>query len=53
MLIMKRFRFFLLALLAGFFGLRGATALTGDPRELTIYQVMVASFQNDSTGAPG
>lgn len=53
MLIMKRFRFFLLALLAGFLGLRGAAALTGDPRELTIYQVMVASFQNDSTGAPG
>ncbi|MDE5976331.1 MAG: hypothetical protein K2G69_07265, partial [Muribaculaceae bacterium] len=30
-----------------------AWALSGDPRELTIYQVMVASFQNDSTGAPG
>lgn len=34
-------------------GWQGVSALTGDPRELTIYQVMVASFQNDSTGAPG
>lgn len=50
---MKNFKFILLALLAGIFGIRNAYGLTGDPRELTIYQVMVASFQHDPEGAPG
>lgn len=50
---MKKLRLTLFAFLAAAFGANTAVALTGDPRELTIYQVMVASFQNDSTGAPG
>lgn len=50
---MKNFRLILLALLAGIFGISHAYGLTGDPRELTIYQVMVASFQHDPKGATG
>ena len=50
---MRKFRFLILAFLASLFGSYRAHALTGDPRELTIYQVMVASFQHDPAGAPG
>lgn len=50
---MRNLRIALIAFIAGIFGINRSAALTGDPRELTIYQVMVASFQNDSTGAPG
>lgn len=50
---MRKIRKFILSLFAGLLGSAQMFALTGDPRELTIYQVMVASFQNDSTGAPG
>ena len=50
---MKKFKFFLLAMLASLFGVEHAYGLTGDPRELTIYQIMVASFQHDPDGAQG
>ncbi len=50
---MNKFRKILLGAASLLLGTFSMSALTGDPRELTIYQVMVASFQNDSTGAPG
>lgn len=43
----------MLLLLAILTGGQKASALTGDPRELTIYQIMVASFQHAPDGAPG
>lgn len=50
---MRKFRFLLFAILANIFGVQQIYGLTGDPRELRIYQVMVASFQHDPSGAPG
>lgn len=50
---MNKLRFIILGFLAGIFSVHSARALTGDPRELTIYQVMVASFQHAPDGAPG
>ena len=57
---MKNLKVLLLGFLAAVFGFPKAQAahempcaLTGDPRELTIYQVMVASFQHSPEGAPG
>lgn len=50
---MRKYRRFLLFVLASVFGWHSLHALTGDPRELTIYQVMVASFQHAPDGAPG
>lgn len=50
---MKNLKFILLAVLASIFGVHRVYGLTGDPRELTIYQVMVASFQHDPSGASG
>lgn len=50
---MRKLRIVLLALLASLFGGQRVYGLTGDQRELTIYQIMVASFQHDPDGAPG
>lgn len=50
---MKKLKLFLLGVLASLFGVQHVYGLTGDPRELTIYQVMVASFQHDPKGATG
>lgn len=54
-MIQTKLRYLLLACLAGLFGhnLTSAATLTGDPRELTIYQIMVASFQHAEDGATG
>lgn len=49
---MKRFRLLFLALITSLFGVNRAHA-DSDPRSLTIYQVMVASFQHDPAGAEG
>lgn len=57
---MKKLRIILWGLLGAVFGFPKANAasivtdsLTGDPRELTIYQIMVASFQHAPEGAQG
>lgn len=51
---MYKLRSMFLAFIAGIFGSHQAAAeLTGDPRELTIYQIMVASFRHDPDGADG
>lgn len=49
---MRKIRIFITTLLAWLFGTSHA-AIPDDHRSLSIYQIMVASFQNDSTGAPG
>lgn len=50
-----KFKMIFFSLLASLFGVRGAHAegSADDPRELVIYQVMVASFQHSPDGAPG
>ena len=50
-----KFRMIFFSLLASLFGGHSALAQTSveDPRELVIYQVMVASFQHAPDGAPG
>lgn len=56
MLNLKRFLISqrtLLASLAAFFGFGFIFAQNPDPRSLTIYQVMVASFQHHTDGGPG
>lgn len=52
---MDKIKIFVLSFFAALFGGQKLTAapLTGDPRELTIYQVMVASFIHHPDGAPG
>ncbi|MDE6578013.1 MAG: hypothetical protein K2K58_07575, partial [Muribaculaceae bacterium] len=50
---MNKFRKWILAISVALSALSPVMAQEQDPRALTIYQVMVASFQNDSTGAPG
>lgn len=50
-----KFKFIFLSLLASLFGRADAKTASSvtDPRELIIYQVMVASFQHSPDGAPG
>lgn len=51
---MKKIYLLIASLLGGIFGLsRAYAAIPDEQRSLAIYQIMVASFQNDSTGAPG
>lgn len=50
----KKFLAVLLMPLMTFFGVRAQSRqVTDDQRGLSIYQIMIASFQHDSTGAPG
>lgn len=49
---MKRLKFLLPALFCGLF-CRAAASIADDPRSLTIYQIMVASFRHGEGGAPG
>lgn len=50
-----KFKFIFLSLIASLFGRADAKTASSvtDPRELIIYQVMVASFQHSPDGAPG
>lgn len=51
------FKIFFLGLIASLFGrnvcIAAAPASVDDPRQLVIYQIMVASFQHSPDGAPG
>ncbi len=48
-----KIRIMIFAFIASLFGRVAASTPAADPRQLAIYQIMVASFQHDPSGAPG